>query len=113
MPGIEDHDTIRQWAENERTTPPQSSWNRVRARLDQRNQKLKKRRIDRWRIALSLAASLVILLGFFSVVHLESHIPQEVQKGKIESIEELSAKADYFYSVENARLTYKDYSDLY
>ncbi len=107
MTVLDQHNKIRSWADNHEISPSDEAWQKVQQRLNNDKLNRKKRRVRKIYFFSTIAASLLFLMTFISVIYLESKSAQYVEKGQVESWEELSGDSDYFYNIEYVHDSYK------
>lgn len=104
MSHTENYTKHRNSARNHKVEPPAHVWDRLESRLDSdaRLDKLYKARL-RMRFLSGIAAGIILMLAFAGYFYLNSPVRHLSERGELESLEELHASTDYFYSVKNAR----------
>lgn len=106
---LDDHNKIQRWAQNHEVAPDTQLWSRVEDRLKHEKENKKTFKIKRLYSIASIAASLLLIIGFFTLIYVESHQVQLVQKGKVEQWEVLETSSDYFYKLEDVRRSHEYY----
>ncbi len=107
MPILDDHTKLKAWAEQHKVQPGNDAWKIIQDKLKKDKVYALQNKRSYYQFKFIIAASFLVLLGFFSVIYLESIQPQIIEKGQVESVEELFVANDYFYSLQNARKTYQ------
>jgi len=110
MSFLDQHKKISEMASRQSLEPSPELWQRVEQKLAHHKRKKGHRAFRRLYFVSAIAASFLLLVAFFSLIYWESRSPQLVEKGKVESMEVLEADSDYFYSVEDVRLSYRYYN---
>ena len=107
MPILDEHTKLKAWAEQHKVQPGNDAWNKIQDKLGKDKAFAVQSKKRYFLHTFIIAASFLILFGFFSVIYLESLQPQLIEKGQVESVEELFVANDYFYSLQNVRKTYQ------
>lgn len=107
---LENHDKIREIANDIKVAPPEMAWNKINDKLNNSKKIAKRKKSNRIKFWLSIAASLMVIFTCISVIYFESQKPPIYDKGKVASWEELTVDESFIYSVEQARDLNKHYN---
>lgn len=107
---LEDHNKIREIAQEISIPAPEQAWDKIQNKIEQKAQFTKRKRLNFLKFWFSIAASTMVILTCATIIYFESQQPSKYSKGKVESWEELETDKNIIYSVSQARALDKLYN---